>query len=117
MSQQFRSAEVMSDKRSIACNYAIATRVCSEGALCFVLDLNPGSGGERLMIRARSRGGKWVTKWEARHRLHNFRFKTVPPSHPQYDEVADFSNLTEFDVARLGIASNEERGERLPTRG
>jgi len=32
----------------------------------------------------RSRGGRWIEKWESIRLLKNFRVKTLPPGHPQY---------------------------------
>lgn len=67
----------MAEKTVIACNYREGCKTSRAGALCFVLSPNPGGGCDRVRILARSRGGRLVSKWEAIHRLHNFRPKTV----------------------------------------
>jgi hypothetical protein len=38
-------------------------------------------------LLVRSRGGRWIEKWEAMRRLENFRVKTIPPDHPLYDRM------------------------------
>ena len=75
----------MTDLHVIACNYAEGTNIARKGALAYVQLLNPGGGNDRLHLLVRSRGGRWVEKWEAMHRLTNFRLKTIPPEHPLYD--------------------------------
>lgn len=71
-------------KIAIACNIAEPTKECVAGALAFVINFNPGSGGESMHVYARSRSGRWIRKWERLHRLTNFRVKTIPPAHPRY---------------------------------
>ena len=75
------------DRRVIACNYAEGISPVSAGSLCYVLDANRGGGGDRVRLLARSRGGRWIEKWETRKRLTNFRMKTVPPEHPRYAQL------------------------------
>lgn len=72
------------DKRVVACNYVVGTSIASEGALAYVCSPNPGGGYDRMCIVVRSRGGRWVEKWEDTRRLGNFRAKTVPPESPVY---------------------------------
>jgi hypothetical protein len=79
----------MDDLRVIACNYRDGTKIASAGALAYVCWTNPGGGNDRIPILARSRGSRWVRKWEAMHRLANFRFKTIPPEHPRYEQIRD----------------------------
>ena len=75
------------DHRAIACNYAEPVGVAAEGALCYVRWPNPGGGNDRMQLLVRSRGGRWIEKWEAISRLQNFRLKTIPPDHPLYDRL------------------------------
>lgn len=81
-----RAVAVLPDKQVIACNYTEATKVASKGALCYVIGINRGNGSERIEILARSRGGRWIEKWESIKRLNNFRLKTLPQGHPRYND-------------------------------
>jgi hypothetical protein len=107
------TAQTKQDKKALACNYAVATKVCPQNALCYIIDRNPGSGGERVKLLARSRGGRWVEKWEVRWRLHNFRVKTVPSSNPIHGRVPDYPEWTKFDAVSWDKIASEERGARL----
>jgi hypothetical protein len=80
------------DKRTIACNYRDGISSVARGALCYVLTPNHGNAGERVRLLARSRGGRWIVKWEDTRRLTNFRYKTVQPEHPRYEDVWDTSH-------------------------
>lgn len=70
----------------IACNYAEPSKVAVGGALCYVTQPNPGGGHDRMCLLIRSRGGRWIEKWERIERLTNFRVKTLPPEHPKYGD-------------------------------
>jgi hypothetical protein len=76
--------------RVIACNYTIATKTAAAGALCYVVDVNPGNGHNRIFLLSRSRGGRWIKKWEDIRRLGNFRVKTIPPENPRYKTLMPF---------------------------
>ncbi len=93
----------MKEVRVVACNYAVATKIASKGALCYVLLDNPGWGNNRIVILARSRGGRWVNQWERIDRLTNFRRKTVVDADPIYDRVKDCGhyNPLVFQFAEL----------------
>lgn len=101
------------DKRAIACNYAVATKVCSLGALAYLINENPGWGGERVQVLARSRGGHWIKKWEASWRLHNFRFKTIPAAKSIYDRVFDFHHWDDTRLRWFNEARDRNRGEKI----
>lgn len=102
------------DKRVIACNYRVPAKVARAGALCYVLDANYGNAGERVRLLVRSRGARWIEKWEDTRRLTNFRGKTVPPEHGRYADVwgtFPASHVSEEDtVAMLRRASEREHG-------
>lgn len=78
----------MPDLRVIACNYLRPTRACAGGAKAYVLLTNPGNGGDRLCVLARSRNGRWIEKWEDTRRLGRFRLVTIPPEHPRRADLA-----------------------------
>lgn len=85
------------DRRVVQCNYAEGTSIAASGARAYVALSNPGHGHDRIEILVRSRGGRWVKKWERRQRLTDFRVKTLPPEHPLHsrmlldgDHAADF---------------------------
>lgn len=69
----------------ITCNYRVPARVAARGAKAYLVSPNPGSGHERVEVLVRSRGGRWLTKWEPLSRLWRFRVKHLPPEHPLYD--------------------------------
>jgi hypothetical protein len=87
------------DMRVIACNYTEPTKVVAAGARAYVI---PQLGGN-LPERVRSRGGRWVEKWESVKRLDNFRLKTIPPSHPRHgdDRLWPDVLISEADVYAL----------------
>lgn len=100
------------DLRVIACNYREGTNIASPGALAYVCWTNPGSGNDRIPILARSRGGRWIHKWEAMWRLANFRFRQIPPGHPRYDHIRDrCGQLSDARLAELQAASEREHRE------
>lgn len=75
------------DHKALACNYAEPISEAAKGALAYVRWPNWGGGNDRVPLLVRSRGGRWIEKWEAMHRLMNFRIKTIPPEHPLYDRL------------------------------
>lgn len=87
----------MDDRHVIACNLTEGISEASEGSKAYVILLNPGNGSDRIEILLRSRGGRWIRKWEAIWRLGNFRVKTIPPEHPLYDD----DRLWDYDPARF----------------
>jgi hypothetical protein len=105
--------EAAESKKALACNYAVATKSCRQNALCYVINPNPGWGGERVQLLARSRGGRWIQKWEVRWRLHNFRVKTVVPEQSIFNDIPDWPEWDSFDGARWNKWASEERGKRL----
>lgn len=82
------------DKRAIACNLTEATSTASRNALAYLQWPNPGWGNERVALLIRSRGGRWIEKWEDMRRLGNFRFKTIPPEHPLYGRINGQTDAT-----------------------
>lgn len=70
------------DRRVVQCNYATGISAVTTGARAYLARTNPGGGNDRIVILARSRGGRWIEKWEDIRRLENFRPKTLPPGHP-----------------------------------
>lgn len=72
------------DRGVIQCNYLTGTRVAVAGSRAFVVCINPGNDNDRIEVLVRSRSGRLVRKWEAMHRLYNFRVKWLPPDHPRY---------------------------------
>ena len=98
------------DRRVIACNYAEGTHVAAQGARAYVIPIFLGGNlPERVMVRVRSRGGRWVTKWEATRRLDDFRLATLPPEHPRYSDEDLHADIPvgERDIERLRWAKAE----------
>ena len=100
---------------AIACNYAVPTRVAGKGALCFVLNENFGNGNERIQLLVRSRGGRWVSKWERIDRLTNFRAKIVVGENPIYNRLSDYFQPegNRHEIERLKSAELRNRIGRL----
>ena len=65
----------MGDRYLIVANYREGTKIAAPGAKVYVLRM-PGSGDE-VEIVVRSRGGRYIQKWERLSRLETFRIKTV----------------------------------------
>jgi hypothetical protein len=94
------------DFRVIACNVIEPTGTAVGGALAYVRWLNPGNGNDRLPLLIRSRGGRWIDKWESVRRLDNFRLKTIPPEHPLYGRLVDrVGRYDETHLERLRLDS------------
>ena len=70
------------DIRVMVCNRRTDGPSVSGGAKCYVFHGWWGGGLERLQILAKSRGGRWISKWEGLRNLENFRTATLPPEHP-----------------------------------
>lgn len=97
------------DRHVVQCNYAQATKVAARGARAYVVLTNPGSGHDRIQVFARSRGGRWVLKWEPIRYLVNFREKTIPPEHPLYFD----EQLWEWEPGETARALNEARAAAM----
>jgi len=76
--------EPLPDRKVVQCNYAVPTKIAAQGARAYVVYPNGGNGHDRIGILVRSRGGRWVEKWEDSRRLRDFRVKTLPSEHPLY---------------------------------
>jgi len=103
--------ECTEDRRVIACNYIEGTNVAALGAKAYVIPQLGGNLPERVRILARSRGGRWVEKWESVRRLSHFRIVTLPPEHPRYADARLWDcEVGESDVRRLEWAREEMAG-------
>lgn len=89
------------DRYAIACNYTMATKTATKGTKAYVILSNPGNGGDRVQIRFRSRGGRWISKWEDTRRLGNFRRKTIPPESRDYEHAWPDPDSTDRTVGEL----------------
>jgi hypothetical protein len=92
------SAE-LSDKRIIACNLLETVSTASVGALCYVRATTGTEARVELLIRSRS--GRWISKWESLKRVGNFRFNTLAPDHPRYDDERLMAYASEDSLAWL----------------
>jgi hypothetical protein len=100
------------DRRVVQCNYAEPTSVAATGARAYLVRPNPGGGDDRIVILVRSRGGRWIEKWENIRRLENFRAKTLPVDHPLYTDERIYDHEAEAMASRLTaarLASGERR--------
>lgn len=70
---------------AVVCNYREDTNTSRQGGKAYLADYHWSGGGyERVRVVARSRGGRWILKWETAKRLTNFRSTTIPAAHPDY---------------------------------
>lgn len=67
------------DKFAIKANLAEPRSAMRTTASCWVINTNPGWGGERVQVWARSRGGRMISTWIATKRLTNIRVAWAPP--------------------------------------
>lgn len=95
------------DRHEVVCNYIEGTSIVAEGARAYVVLQLGGNLPERVRVVVRSRGGRWVSKWENMRRLDNFRLTTIPPEHPRYSDERLWGGATPDHVARLVRARAE----------
>lgn len=74
------------DRCVVQCNYVTPTGQVAAGARAYLVRPNPGGGDDRIVVLVRSRGGRWIEKWESIRRLGYFRVKTLPPEHSMYGD-------------------------------
>lgn len=103
------------DRRVIACNYIQGTTVAAPGASAYVCLPLGGNLPERACVVVRSRGGRWVQKWEDMRRLGNFRLKTLPAEHPRYGDERIWDGNDEY-LERLLWAAREMGSSSEPVR-
>lgn len=71
------------DIYAVQCNFREGTKVCPAGGRAYVI----GVHDDAVWLLARSRGGRWVKKWERFRRVHNFRKKTITPKDPMHERM------------------------------
>lgn len=81
-------SEPLVDKRAVVCNYAVPTGPVAAGAKAYIVGAFGGNLPENVEVMVRSRGGRWIRKWERVRKLDRFRWATVPPGHPRYGDVS-----------------------------
>lgn len=72
------------------------------GGLCWVLLTNPGGGGEKVMVRGTSRGGRKVDTWIDARDMQNFRTGWFPDA-KQYHFAFPFNSREEADAWAAGM--------------
>jgi len=65
----------MPDRYIVVANYQHGTKIAADGAKAFVLWMT--GSGESVEVVVRSRGGRWVQKYEQVKHLGNFRVRTL----------------------------------------
>lgn len=96
-----------SSVRVIACNYAEATKIAKRGAKAFLIE---PYDGERVELYVRSRGGRWVRKWEQHKRTCNWRVVSVVEAGlPKKVFEAITRWRDSIDLERLATAMNERK--------
>ena len=97
------------DRHVVAFNYAVSVSVAATGARAYLVLPNPGNNHDRIQILIRSRGDRWIMKWENIRRLHNFRMKTLPPEHPLYSD----ERLWDFDSGHMAMQLSRRQRESI----
>lgn len=105
---------------AVACNYAAGTKIARDGARCYLL-WRTGGDNRRCQVLVKSRGGRWVTKWEPIVMLDHFRLVRVPEARVEFARlsecyadhtigtVRDLDDIVACRIAALG----EPRWRRL----
>jgi len=102
----------MDEITAIACNYAAGTSIARTGARCYLL-WRTGGDNRRAKVLVKSRGGRWVAKWEPIVMLDHFRFVRVPSAGAEYATLKertggavpfDLADITACRVGALGEA-------------
>lgn len=78
--------DVFPDRRAIQCNLTASQKTGVKDARAYVILANPGNYSDRIEILLRSRGGRWIQKWQSIRLLADFRIKTIPIGHPLYHD-------------------------------
>jgi hypothetical protein len=89
------------DKHVIQCNYSVSTSAVSKWSRAYVVMLNPGGGNDRIVVLVRSRGSRFIEKWESSKRLANFRVTTMPHQHPMYHNDRIYAYQDVYEVAGM----------------
>lgn len=101
--------DVFPDHRAIQCNLTASQKTAAKGARAYVTLANPGGGSDRIEILLRSRGGRWIEKWQDIRTLADFRIKTIPIGHPLYhDQRIRWHYEPELWATRLNEAHARE---------
>jgi hypothetical protein len=91
--------------KAITCNYRIATKTNSLGAKAYVTGGWGGGGWERIRVVSRSRGGRWIEKWDDSRRFANFRLTTVVP-----EDTTIYAKLVKYYPHAIGRTDQEMQG-------
>ena len=97
----------------IQCNYKCGISPVAEGAKAYLSRTNPGGGNDRIVILVRSRGGRWICKWESTQNLRDFRVRNLPYMHPMYgdERVMDNCNQKLADMLNEVSSGRSEAGQ------
>ena len=103
----------MKELTAVACNYAAGTKIARTGARCYLL-WRAGGDNRKCQVLAKSRGGRWVIKWEPIVMLDHFRFVRVPEARGEFKILKERGaaavpfDLTDIVACRIG-ALGEDR--------
>lgn len=112
------------DVFAVACNYREATKIAAKGARAYLLWTTGGNDYVDQQVRVRSRGGRWITKWERAKRLTNFRSVTLPKGDPlrartdveMYpNRAAADARAAEMQTVSRREATHRDAGKRCAT--
>lgn len=98
----------MTARYGVVANYD-GDSVVREGSKCWVAANYCDT--PRQNVRVRSRGGRWVEKYVAMHKLRNFRAAWLPPT-MRHTWTSDDRKAAEQLALRLDRAAQDERARR-----
>jgi hypothetical protein len=98
----------MTARYGVVANYD-GDSVAREGAKCWIAANYCDTPRQNVWVR--SRGGRWVEKYVAMHRLHSFRAAWLPPA-MLHTWTSDDRKEAEQLALRLDRAAQDERARR-----
>lgn len=98
----------------VKANIKAPHRFLRMGALCWVKLLNPGNGGDRILVRGLSRGGRAVESWVDSRDLTNFRSAWIsgPDQAMPFDSRAAAETWAVAMNSRFGLSPVREHAAR-----
>lgn len=112
------------DVFAVACNYRQSTNVAAIGARAYLLWTTGGHDYVDQRVRVRSRGRRWIVKWERAKHLTNFRAVTLPKGDPLRssrdielypNRAAADARAAEMQLVSRREATHQDSGSRCAT--
>jgi hypothetical protein len=72
----------------VQCNVRAPHRFMRFGALCTIVNYNPGNGGDHVEVWGMTRGGRMTRTWIDARDLSNYRAKWIPDTGADWQKWA-----------------------------